>query len=184
MCPFHASTFHHTDDVTQHCHHTLPRKAATMNSAATLMTSHNTATTHSTPRGRNHELCHHTDDVTQHCHHTLYPARPQTSVDLAGDDGQTPLHSASLHYSDEMVRTLLRRGANVHATIESTGATPLMMAAKSGWDSIVRFFFFPCYIMDSATDPRLLSCYCTVPHYSLHCTVLLFPIGSCTRGCH
>ena len=73
----------------------------------------------------------------RHVVNLVFMMRPHLSVDLAGDDGQTPLHSACMHYSDEMVKTLLRRGANVHAVVESTGATPLMMAAKSGRDSIV-----------------------------------------------
>jgi hypothetical protein len=43
--------------------------AMTMNSATTLMTSHNTEGLHlsiATVTGHDHELCHHTDGVTQH----------------------------------------------------------------------------------------------------------------------
>ena len=68
----------------------------------------------------------------------LFMLRPDVEVDLDGGDGQTPLHAAAQHYSDEMVRTFLRRGAKIEARVDSTGATPLMMAAKSGRDSVVQ----------------------------------------------
>jgi ankyrin repeat protein len=57
------------------------------------------------------------------------------NVDQSNDDGQSALHVAAEASSAEVVRLLIKAGAEVDKRAESTGATPLMCAARAGRDA-------------------------------------------------
>jgi len=70
---------------------------------------------------------------------TIMAHNPGMSVDVLADDNKTPLHVACEHYYLEMVKQLVAYGADTSAVVTSTGATPLMMAARHGRDKIAQF---------------------------------------------
>ena len=57
-------------------------------------------------------------------------------VDLASNDGWTPLHKACANGHGEVVQLLLSRGANRNAQYQD-GITPLALAVKGKHEDIV-----------------------------------------------
>src|SRR5215467_7848378 len=60
-----------------------------------------------------------------------------TDVNSPQGDGMTALHWASLNGNSDMADTLVHAGANVRAMTRLGGYTPLFMAAKAGFPSVV-----------------------------------------------
>ena len=61
----------------------------------------------------------------------------QTLVNAKGPDNQTPIHFAVSSGNLNIVKYLLKHGADVNALVESTLATPLHMAALKGHQQII-----------------------------------------------
>jgi ankyrin repeat protein len=59
-------------------------------------------------------------------------------IDQLDNDGQSPLHLAAEAHSAEIIKLLLRAGAELDRRSTSTGATPLMLAARAGRDATAK----------------------------------------------
>jgi uncharacterized protein len=69
-------------------------------------------------------------------------------VNAAQGDGMTALHWAALKGNADLAKTLLYAGANVRATTRLGGYTPVFMAAKSGYASVL------AVILDAGADAK------------------------------
>lgn len=60
------------------------------------------------------------------------------SLETMDSDGRTPLHWASANGHNQIVSTLLNRGADVNAACKFVGQTPLYLASRWGREETVR----------------------------------------------